>query len=239
MAKIKDSSLKTSTTEQLTKMQGAGIYGGIAELKDGRIMAFCPNDNAPLYVKYSTDQGQTWSKQKPLRDNQGKIIKGGGPGANDPSGLINLASGKLLIIYQKLFYKGKTIIDRALFTRTSSNDGKTWGRERRINQPGAWASNYHDTLIQLSSGRLILPVRDCFGGGAAKAGETLKKEPGGYAKILGKMVKIESHAHYPELDVAWVYYSDDEGKTWNKSAHSVMIWDGQGGIFPTDEPGVA
>ena len=30
----------------------------------------------------------------------------------------------------------------------------------------------------------------------------------------GKKVPIEGHNHFPELDISYVYYSDDEGQTW-------------------------
>ncbi len=219
-----------SGTETLSQLEGVKIYGGIEQLKDGRLLALSPTGK--ICAKYSEDEGQNWSKLSPLRDRAGKFIKGG----DDPSGLIRLASGKLMITYARKPADG---IGREVFMRKSSNEGKNWGSEVRINTAGTLASNYHDTIIQLKTGRLVLPVRWCFAGGAAHAGEKLKKDPGGYGKVLGQVIKLESHAHYPELDVAFVYYSDDEGKTWHRSKEHIMLQDTKtGGIFPVDEPNI-
>ena len=42
------------------------------------------------------------------------------------------------------------------------------------------------------------------------------------------------------MDTTFVYYSDDEGETWQAS-RELVIWhkDGFGGIWPTDEPSLA
>ncbi len=41
------------------------------------------------------------------------------------------------------------------------------------------------------------------------------------------------------MDTTFVYFSDDEGKTWKASKTEVVIWhkDGLGGMWPCDEPG--
>ena len=63
--------------------------------------------------------------------------------------------------------------------------------------------------------------------------------PGG--RLSGQRFAVEGHAHRPEMDVAFVYYSDDEGQTWQHSDGELMGWFNEGyeGITPVDEPVVA
>ena len=86
------------------------------------------------------------------------------------------------------------------------------------------------------SGRLILPVRQFWN---AHAG--IYEPAGAYGTINGKRMKIEGHAHDPEMELAYVHYSDDSGRTWQRSECDIMIWkdDGLGGIWACDEPNVA
>lgn len=50
----------------------------------------------------------------------------------------------------------------------------------------------------------------------------------------------EGHAHFQEPDIAFVYYSDDEGQTWSRGEGGIMIWQqgGYGRMWPCDEPSV-
>ena len=40
------------------------------------------------------------------------------------------------------------------------------------------------------------------------------------------------------MDITFVYYSDDEGRTWHRSQDELMGWfnDGYDGVTPVDEP---
>ena len=59
-----------------------------------------------------------------------------------------------------------------------------------------------NVLIQTRSGRLILPVRFSAGPGH----EGLLDHSGSFGTLLGQRVRIESHAHWPEPDNAFVFY---------------------------------
>jgi hypothetical protein len=82
----------------------------------------------------------------------------------------------------------------------------------------------------------VLPVR--FTDGAGHMG--LYSAAGAYGILNGKFTMIEGHAHFPEPDNAFVYYSDDEGETWRRSEGGIMVWldEGYGGMWPCDEPSV-
>lgn len=224
-----------SNTEQLSFHGNTGIYGGIAELSGERLMALSPGRRRVMRAVYSRDRGIRFSNPQLLRDRRGRPI----PGGYDAVGLLKLISGKLLITYARRHFQGQMLRTRELLARTSNDEGKTWSAEIEINRPGETAANYHDTITQLSSGRLILPVRWCFKGAALAANHTVNRKIGAYGRVLGKSIKIESHAHYPEMELAYVYYSDDEGKKWSVSTDHIMIWEKGGAIFPADEPSIA
>jgi hypothetical protein len=91
-------------------------------------------------------------------------------------------------------------------------------------------------MIQTTAGRLILPARWCGGGARAEydAGCAM-------GTVKGHTVNVSGHAHYPEIDVALVYYSEDEGGTWRMSENYILAWpdDGYRGAYAVDEPTVA
>lgn len=90
---------------------------------------------------------------------------------------------------------------------------------------------------QRPSGRLLIACREghsVHGGlwkGAASYGTTHD----------GQRIPTESHGHAAEMDITFVYYSDDGGRSWKRSEGDVVIWkdDGYGGIWPVDEPNIA
>jgi hypothetical protein len=118
----------------------------------------------------------------------------------------------------------------------SPDEGVTWQKRGKIYVSNIPASPYPNTMIQASTGRLFLPVR--FESGAAHI--SAYNASMSWGTHGGKLVQIEGHAHSPEPDIAFVYYSDDEGNSWKKSEGGVMIWhrEGYGGMWPCDEPSV-
>jgi len=115
----------------------------------------------------------------------------------------------------------------------SEDEGKTWVQRGPI-QLGGWpASPYYDVLLQTRSGRLFLPVRCTAAGHNGHYQRAVAK-----GVLAGELRPIEGHAQWPEADIAFVCYSDDEGQTWQKSEGEIMIWhqDGFGGQWPCDEP---
>jgi len=201
--------------------------GGLVELKDGRLMMIA----AGLSVSHSRDGGRTWSALSPLLAEGVRI-----QGALDPVGLLRLKSGAIALLYGQDARPVGSPEGHNLFLRKSRDEGETWSREIRINVPGVTASPYHDTLIQLENGRLVLPVRWFIAGKYPEL-----KGAGAFGFFRGKRFQIQGHGHIPEMDTTFVYFSDDEGETWQASDGEVVIWhkDGAGGIWPCDEPSAA
>ena len=202
-----------------------GGRGGMVELRDGRWMMVWSG----LHVSYSNDRGRSWSASEPLRARGKPII-----GTGDPTCLVRLHSGRLGLLYGRLREEdGGTLSGYALFFRNSDNEGGSWSEEVPINLPGETASNYHDVLFQLRSGRLILPTRFC-----PSCTFPELKGAGADGTFQGKRFRIEGHGHSPEIDTSQVYLSDDEGATWQRGPQDIVIWhnDGHGGMWPCDEP---
>ena len=203
-----------------------GSHEGMAELKDGRWLMIWSG----LTISYSDDRGRTWSANEPLQTCGERII-----GTGAPTCLVRLQSGKLGLLYGRFSgTAGGTLAGYALCFRTSDNEGESWSKEIAINLPGETASNYHDVLFQLRSGRLVLPTRFC-----PPCTFPELKDAGAYGTFQGKRFKTEGHAHGPEIDTSQVYFSDDEGATWARGPQDIVIWhqDGYGGMWPCDEPG--
>lgn len=201
--------------------------GSLVALKDGRLLMIGSGTQA----SYSKDGGRTWTPAEAIKVN-GKPLGG----AIDPTSLIRLKSGKLALLYGRDARAVCAPPGHDLFFLTSSDQGQTWSQERQINLPGVTATPYHDVLTQLESGRLVLPVRWLISGRYPEV-----QGAGAFGSFRGKRFHVEGHAHIPEMDTTFVYFSDDEGKTWRASKTEVIIWhkDGLGGMWPCDEPGIA
>lgn len=159
----------------------------------------------------SSDGGRTWSEPEEM-----------GLGV---SSAIRLASGKIG------GHSGMTFC-------VSEDDGNTWEKRGDIAASAdlAWTGRgvpNFDVLMQTKSGRIFLPVR-----GSAAASSLLARESAAQGIYHGAHKNMEAHAHRPEADYSFVYFSDDEGRTWKQSEGTVMIWKdkGFGGMWPADEP---
>jgi hypothetical protein len=161
-------------------------------------------------VSYSSDKGKTWTKPVNLSVPVQYVRR--------------LNSGKLGGPAGEIFY-------------TSDDDGKNWKVGGKIFVSNVPSAAYEgNPLIQTRSGRLVLPVRFTSGPGH----EGLYDHAGSFGLLGGRLVQLEGHAHWPEPDISFAYYSDDEGKTWQRSEGGIMAWhkDGYGGMWPCDEPSV-
>jgi len=173
-------------------------------------------------ICYSADGGKTWTQPQTLTEpiDYALRLQSGKLGGPAPVQASNVALGKRDILY---FY-------------VSEDDGKSWKKRGRISVGDVPGSPYPKTMIQTRTGRLILPVR--FIDGAGHMG--LYKAAGAFGFLNGALTMIEGHAHFPEPDNAFVFYSDDEGETWHRSEGGIMIWlnEGYGGMWPCDEPSI-
>ena len=159
----------------------------------------------------SSDGGRTWGEPEEM--------------PVGVSSAIRLNSGKIGGHSEMTFY-------------VSEDDGDTWEKRGNIAASAdlAWIGRgvpNFDTLMQAKSGRIFLPLR-C----SAASSTLLARMSAAQGIFLGAHKNMEGHGHRPEADYSFVYYSDDEGRTWKKSEGTVMIWkdDGYGGMWPADEP---
>jgi hypothetical protein len=192
-------------------------FPSVMKLRDGRLEMIGSGK-----ASYSSDGGETWSTPEKLSVPVDYVIAlqsgwVGGPVPEKPASSAAVKQGSLY------FY-------------ASGDEGKTWEKRGKISvsHEGGWP--YPKTMIQMRSGRLVLPVR--YTGGAGHMG--LYDASRSWGTLNGKLVPIEGHAHWPEPDIAFALYSDDEGNTWHRSEGGIMIWhqQGYGGMWPCDEPSI-
>ncbi len=166
--------------------------------------------------RISTDDGLTWSKAQRF------------PHGIQGDGIMRLKSGALALYNTKQMW-------------LSHDEGETWDAGSPINMLG---SPYYATMIQLSSGRLLYPSRACYSNSSHP--DLPRENLDTYGLWKGLRRQLAGHYHHPEIDIASVSYSDDEGKTWHLCDGALMGWfdahgipNGYGGITACDEPSVA
>ena len=166
--------------------------GDLIELKDGlwcvvytRFTSGGADDSAAdLVVQTSGDGGKTWSPPKILLPNEGKC--------NVMSvTLRRLTSGELLLFYLR---KDSEADACNLFVRRSTDEFQTLGEPVRVTTLDGYHVVNNDRVLELSTGRLIVPAALHTGFDPA----TKKVTP-----FVGQGVPL-------------VYYSDDGGKTWRR-----------------------
>jgi sialidase-1 len=90
--------------------------------------------------------------------------------------------------------------------RISRDEGKTWGEAKACIEPVGYYVMNNDRVVRLARGRILLPV----------ALHATPADP-----------EFQSHASI------MTFYSDDDGKTWSRSAFAMG-----GGVSAMEEPGV-
>jgi len=203
----------------------------VIERSDGKIEALDNN----LGRAVSADGGRTWKGYKVMKEFR-KRRRGHAAQAAYANGWLRLPSGRIGMSWSERGTIAGGHIFVRLWWRTSKDEGKTWSKDRPINPTGWPGQPYFDTLRVTSTGRLLLPVRQCYSAGDTAYNNATK----GGGRWKGKKVLTEGHGHFPEIDIAFVYYSDDEGKTWSRCEGELMGWpyDGWGNYVACDEPGV-
>ena len=143
----------------------------------------------------STDGGQTWSEPRPF---------GEGIGGN---GLVRLQSGAIA-----LYGAPKLWLSR--------DEGQTWAPPVEAKLLG---DPFHDALVQLSSGRLLWPSRECFGNYHHQG--LAYMDSSSYGMWRGRRLQLEGHGHIPEVSIAAVSHSDDEGQSWHIGQRNGFAWE--------------
>ena len=180
--------------------------GSFVTLKDGRILfAYSKftggggdDDTATIAGRYSTDEGKTWSSEDVTL-----VAKEGAMNVMSAS-LLRLKDGRIALFY----LRKNSVSDCHPYLRYSSDEGKSWSEPIRcIRDEGYYVLN-NDRVIQLRSGRLVMPVA---------------LHPSINGKVRSK-------------GIAMAYLCDDAGKTWRRS--TTRLEDSRADRAGFQEPGV-
>lgn len=219
--------------------------GDVVALDDGRLLFVYTKftgggsdfDTAHLAGRYSEDAGAAWSEEDTV------ILPNEG-GQNTMSvSLLRLDSGQIALFY----LRKNSRADCRPFMRLSRDDGETWSSATPcINRKGYYVVN-NDRVVQLDSGRLIIPVAihsqdgDVFQGTAKAAcrisddggktwrwSETILDAPAdsrtglqepGVATVNGRLMMFCR----TDRGSQYVSWSDDDGETWSEPAPSNLV----------------
>lgn len=131
----------------------------------------------------STDRGRTWHGKAVLQPNIGKF------NVKHPN-LLRLPSGEILFFFTQ--WNSRT--ERIVLLRRSRDDGRTWSPPARVSSLRGINNINNDHVLQLSSGRIILPA-----------------------------FQSESVWDKTDHWRAFCYYSDDAGTTWQASSKRIDL----------------
>ena len=208
----------------------------IAELDQERLLATIESEKLKGVI--SSDAGKSWGPPFAYLQN-GKQLDG------FPQSILRLSNGELGMIYIKnriiktASYNTPT---RMWFFATSSDEGKTWSagvpldlpvraRWRNEEVPDLENKGVNHTafgrLVQLSSGRLVLPLYWYIGGRHPElhAGGTDLSDGPAHATIRGRRKdRVDGHLYEAAMEGSFTYFSDDMGKSWTRSTSNLMVW---------------
>ena len=183
--------------------------GDFIRLANGRILfvythftgGAADHSSAFLAGRYSDDDGNTWSQSD-------QVIIANNAGQNIMSvSLLRLTDGRIALFYAKK----NSLADCRPVMRISTDEAKSFGEPFAcVDEIGYYVLN-NDRAVQLSSGRLILPL-------------ALHNRPG------WKKPEWEGHII--------CYLSDDLGKSWQQSRDVLTGKSESGGRVLVQEPGV-
>jgi sialidase-1 len=140
----------------------------------------------------SSDGGRTWSNRRVVVDDRDALVNCISPG------LTRMQDGRLLLAYS--WRSGGNLADNygncAKMVRISADEGKTWGERIRITPDNAeYHTGCHDRAYTLSNGRVIVQCHTIFPPDVAKPGRDYRRT------CMG----------------TYFAYSDDNGKTWQRT----------------------
>ena len=195
------------------------------ELKNGDIL-----HGAGVLFRTSSDGGMSWSEPFRIADTQGSPVHTEGLVELSGDAIGSAASGYL---DEKL---GRHSTGR-IFFRRSEDHGKTWEPPVPITadcgteHTGIGHHMLQDVLLRTSSGRIILP---CYGSfkqkdvAGVRDGTWMHWPKGTGIPFPGSLfnnqfVSTSSHFRDPGFSAATVFYSDDDGKTWQQCRGNYLI----------------
>jgi len=174
--------------------------GDFVMLKDGSILFvyshFTGNSSSDfgsshLAARRSYDGGITWT------DSDQIVVENEGAMNVMSVSLLRLKSGKIALFYARK----NSIHDCIPFMRISADEGKTWSAPVQCisDHPGYYVLN-NARIIQLPDGRLLAPVALHTSDVTGASLNELERKFNNYGKL-------------------YCYYSDNEGKSWKRSAN--------------------
>ena len=172
----------------------------IVELRDGRLLlawmehvggGMIGHDHAPCNIAslISDDGGQTWHDRRILVENNPGDVN-----IHFPS-FLRLASGGILFFYQRRHELAPGAPQNSTgYVCRSDDDGQTFSapREHDIIRKNDVSAN---VLVQLSSGRIILPL----------------------LRVLGDWCGVAADGRTADGCISSVSYSDDDGHSWKQA----------------------
>ena len=223
-----------------------GDHGGMLELPGKEMLNVSSgtwDSSALLQRSLSMDGGETWQEPQPILDLEGIETPGTAPT------LMRLPSDRIGLLYRVIAWRaaGKTALtgtdlkkrdSASVWFATSEDEGQTWSKPRRVSEPGVDAIPMHDSAIVTSRGRIVAPVYHYVG-----HRNMVPEGVGRRVALQGdKWVNIGGHDFENCMDFSWVYYSDDEGRSWQRNEDGTMIVTldySAGGHYSCEESAVA
>ncbi|MHC4477119.1 MAG: sialidase family protein [Planctomycetota bacterium] len=175
-----------------TEAQTRNSEGDIVRLKDGRLCLIYTrftggrrdHSTADLAMRTSADNGKTWSEDRIIVPNEGKC--------NVMSvSIVRLKNNELLLFYLR---KDERLRSCNTYVRRSADEFNSLSEPVRVTLLEGYHVVNNDRVVQLSTGRLIVPA----------ALHTGFDETGNVTEFTGKAVIM-------------AYYSDDNGRSWQRS----------------------
>jgi len=216
-----DVGMQTLLTIEPSQENPRNSEGDILELKDGRLCLIytrftgggADHAAADLALRLSRDRGRTWSEDKIVVRRVGGL---GAPnaevGVGEPLNVMSVSLLRLNTGEIALFYLRKTSQeDCRPMMCLSTDEAQTWSEPTVCitDEVGYYVLN-NDRVVQLHSGRLILPVAWHQGPGRPR----------------------------DSAGIIMCYLSDDNGKTWRRSKDSFQGYAPGGQRITVQEPGV-
>ena len=167
--------------------------GDFVWLKDGRLLFIYSyftlgshsENSGYLAGRFSSDSGKTWSSEDHLiLENEAKLnIKS--------VSLLRLQDGSIALFY----CRNNSNSDCIPMMRISTDETKSWSEPKSCIQSNGFYALVNDRVIQLKSGRIIVPVA------LAQTTDDMKRN------------------NLRVTDQIMCFFSDDNGENWKKSQH--------------------
>jgi hypothetical protein len=186
------------------------------ELDDGRVF------HASKGVRsYSEDGGLSWSGFEMMVRADGQRLDCGGSALTRLSGRneVLLVSPRRGLPHPETVYAARRP-PTTLWCWRSSNGGVTWSEPSPVTPPDEPVWCMTDTLVRLSSGRIILPVYAVMGQTSGPDDRTI---PRSGRLLFNQFAPTTGHQYDPHLSYAFFVFSDDEGRTWNRNQDGELL----------------